>query len=73
MDEVAHRLAVLGFRPRRRDLACWRTVRLSSSEMPIERSRSGRDPSDSWALRRWRDLLGQTRRPIPYRITRLAG
>ena len=73
MTSAEEQLTTLGFGRGRREVPCWRAVRIDS---PVFRGRARditTDPADSGALALWRQVLARDPRPSPYRIRRVAG
>jgi len=71
MTNAEEQLATIGFGTSRREISCWRTVRLDAPEAATQRTQTGPAPECSRALRHWRDVLARGARPSPYRISRI--
>jgi len=69
MQDLDSDLATIGFRVKRREPACWRTVRI---QRPAEclTTDIAQEPSRSPALLLWRERLRRNTGPSPYRISR---
>ena len=73
MTSAEEQLTMIGFGKERREVPCWRGVRLGPPVFRARGREGAPDPADSRALALWREVLARNPRPSPYRIRRVSG